>query len=681
MRVCVEKVWHGAKRCAFTGRTADDALLRFLLSGASRLPATGEIWDVEGVAHEHPRYGNQIEVTKAEWSQPSGRMVVQFLATHEAFRGIGIGVARASALWTAHGDVLFDILNDGDPAALDGSIPEKSIEPLLKAWQRVVAEGNVIRWLTAYEFPAFLARKVLDAYGGDALARIRRNPFKLLAFASWNQCEAAAEKLCIAKDDPRRMDAVVQHCLYRALDHGHTLMSVAEVEQACQEYFPAHQEDIAAMAIGEAERALSICVGDGMASLLGVRMLEIDAMIRFRALMGEGCQPDLGIDDIGSALERAVAAFQKSEGYPLNREQVQALRMAMTHPLSLLMGGAGVGKTTVLKALVLALKGSAVLVAPTGQAARRMMHATGRPASTIERFIRAGTDIERPYIIVDEASMLDLPLTTRLLRAMPPASRMLLVGDPGQLPPVNFGLIFHKMAKSARIPRSELTIINRQKESTGIPEISRLIREGKVPSLEADERIGVSFLEIPRDQVLLNLIDLKADDPQAQILAPKNAGGLGVNDINALFHTIHRVGRDTLPGWQIAVGDPVIYKKNDAKLDLVNGSLGVVTSVGNDEDGCAFMAANFDGEAKRLGPEQLDNAKLAYGMTVHSAQGSQFEHVIIVVEPTQIMDRTWVYTALTRGVSRVTFMGDKRAFGAAIENPAKAKHRNVLFEI
>jgi len=684
--VCIESVWPGrAGRCVFTGRDSDEKLHRFLQREGLR-PGIGEVWDIEGGTPViHQKYGPQITVQQARWVEPSGELIIHFLSRHEAFRGIGVGVARASALWEAFGDGLHDVLNEqrADLIASVERIPSDVIPRLLEAWKMVMVEAEIVRWLTLYGVPLVISKKLMEYFGKDAVDVIKANPYKLLAFCSWNKCEAVARQMGIRQDDPRRLIAIIQNCLYKNMDSGNTRMSCDHLIALAQKHFKKGRKDLGRSALTLAVDNEAVhCDGDWI-STMGIRLLEVDAMQRFDELLSnpDSTQMELPLQKEEYSLNSAICAFEEKAGYFLNEAQCHAVEMATNHRFCLLTGGAGVGKTTVLQVLANLYRDNLFLAALTGQAAKRMTEATGKPASTIERFIRkiAPKIQGSPYVIIDEASMLDLVLTVRLLRALPSTARLMFVGDPEQLPPVSFGLIFHKLAYCPRVPQVELTIINRQSENSGIPHVSRQIRQGIVPAF--NERGMVRFENIARSEVLEKLIDLKHDYPLAQILAPKNSGGLGVSDINSVFHKIHKPNRVVCSMREFSVGDPVIFKRNDMSLDLVNGSLGTILEVEANPEGMGRMIIDFSGEQKVIEEEHFEYLKLAYALTVHSAQGSQFDTVIIVLESSRILDRTWVYTALTRAVSRVVFVGDKDAFDRAVREAPHAHQRNVLFSL
>jgi exodeoxyribonuclease V alpha subunit len=600
-----------------------------------------------------------------------------------------IGVTKAAALYAHFGDDLYDLLDDGNEARLAevDKIPKEIIRPLIDAWQQVAHEANVVRWLSGWGCSVGLARKLIDYYGKDALDKLHSNPYRMLAFTSFKKCDEMAARLGIAADDPRRLSAVVQHLLYQQLEHGHTIAGINFLKAKTSAFLGIGSDSLGERAITAAEAARVIAVSSEGVSATGIRILEVDAMQRFEALLASGQSEQQELFGGEAAFTGAIKEFESEAGFILNAEQIGAIAMALKERISIICGGAGVGKTSILKALAKLLGNEVYLMALTGQAARRITQATGRVATTIEYFLRhiAGKISKdcSPLLVIDEASMLDLQLTVRILRSAPGTARFLLVGDPAQLPPVSFGLIFQKLAESARIPKTELTKINRQTEESGIPENSRIIRSGNVPVLSTYAGIGhgVSFIPVSRESVMQRLVDVKADIPKAQVLCVKNAGGLGVQDVNEVFHRIYATGRQTDQSVGMSVREPVIFKKNVADLDLVNGSLGKITGFDRSANDELQILCSFAGDHKVIEGPFIEHLKLAHAITVHSAQGSQFDRIIILIEPSQILDRTLIYTALTRGVHQVVFIGDEHAFAHAVRSEPKASLRSVLFKV
>jgi exodeoxyribonuclease V alpha subunit len=357
--------------------------------------------------------------------------------------------------------------------------------------------------------------------------------------------------------------------------------------------------------------------------------------------------------------------------------------------VGLILGGAGTGKTTVLKAIMRAmekLQGTVHAIALAGRAAIRMTEATGRPSRTIAGFLGAvergdlvlcGSDL----VVVDEASMVDLPLAYIVLRAIPEDARLLLVGDPYQLPPIGMGLVFGVYTGDDRVPKVELTQVHRQAAETGIPAIANQIRHGYLPDLRSQSATsnlrcqqGISFVPCSESQAQALVIELLSElrgPSETQILSPIKRGQAGIKAINGALHNLRSVGRDQWQGF--AVADPVIFLENDYERRIWNGTLGVVEGAGP-----SSLSVIWDGHEKpmQMGQSDLEAMDLAYAISIHKAQGSQFRRVIVPVFQSRLLDRTLVYTALTRAIEQVVFVGDLSALKSAVEAPPAPHLRN-----
>jgi exodeoxyribonuclease V alpha subunit len=329
-------------------------------------------------------------------------------------------------------------------------------------------------------------------------------------------------------------------------------------------------------------------------------------------------------------------------------------------------------------------------MALSGRAAQRMREATNHEAMTIAGFIsnvqKGRLHLKRDSLfIIDEASMLDLPIMHRIVRNLPDGVRLLMVGDPYQLPPISFGLVFHRVAVSNTIPLVELTQIHRQAESSGIPSVALAVRRGIVPQLEAfnGHGSGVTFIDCIPEKIVNALFDVYKSwgyEADIQILGVTKSGVAGVRVVNDYFHQSLSAGKRRLSQWRFAEGDPVIHLENDYERMLFNGSLGYISNIVN--DGHEFsLICKFDEVEHTFTETELDKLALAYGITVHKAQGSQFRRVVIPITKSRLLDRTMIYTALTRGIEQVVFVGDRHAFAEAVCKPPSASSREVRFNI
>ena len=286
--------------------------------------------------------------------------------------------------------------------------------------------------------------------------------------------------------------------------------------------------------------------------------------------------------------------------------------------------------------------------------------------------------------------MLDVILVYRLMRALPERVRLLLVGDPFQLPPIGPGLIFHVLTDSRDVPQQELTQVHRQASGSGIPAIANEVRCGRVPSFASFDgpAPGVALIEAASRHISLTVIDIMrslAVRGEVQILGVTKRADAGTETINSAIHALVAGNNPSLPGWGFAETEPVIHLVNDYDHGLFNGSLGrirkIIPTLAEGGPSRQAIECEFDGVLHRFAEDSLDRIELAHAITVHKAQGSQFRRVIIPVVGSRLLDRTLVYTALTRAVDQVVFVGDRRALAATTEAPPRSQQRQVGFRL
>ena len=695
--VTVSTVYPGSSGGAiFVGHDASGKRTRFV-AGRDRIfraPIVGEVWALKGVSRHNAKYGEQVHVETAILAAPSGRLVVDFLVRHPAFNGLAIGKARAKRLWEAFGQDLGTVLNQGDVEKLTGTLSVECARKLVEAWQAVSEEAGVVSFLDQHGFDLHLANRIRKVWPRDTLAKLRGNPYRMLAFAAWEKVDRMAHTLGLTDDDPRRQIAAVEACLYRRLDAKHTLTSagvlVGDVAAALRCGEPA-----AMAAIDRASREHAIIAAAHGYQPVGAALMESVVAGYLRELLAgvPGPERNLFSGNLASIIAESIERCQSDAGMQLNAAQRRAVEMAVHHPLSVLTGGAGTGKTTVLRVIhdVAERIGVNVLqMALSGRAAQQLRGTTGREACTIAAFLHAAArglvdPASEPLIIIDESSMLDLPLTYSLVRALPAGARLLLVGDPYQLPPIGFGLIFHVLAACPNVPKVELVEIHRQARSSGIPQIAQAVRQGVVPRL-ADFTgctCGVNFIETADDGImdsLLRVLTEWSECDDVQILGVIKRGANGVRAINVTMHAYSSATKKKLDGWNLAEGEPIIYLVNDYWRGLWNGSLGRIDHVMS-STGRRSLVCSLDGAKHELPEEDFQHVDLAYAITVHKAQGSQFKRVIVPVTRSRLLDRTLIYTALTRGIEQVVFIGDKDAFERAIVAAPHSQGRQVGFSM
>ena len=659
----------------------------------------GQLWRVTGKPEPNTIVVNGYRLTEStltpeamELLRPSGEHIVTLLAEGDAFAGIGM--VKARRLWNHFGQDLYAILDHCDVKRLEEIMTAEAAASLAGAWQRW-GDTFTLQWLQAKGFSVALGRKVIDCFSPNPAIKIEEDPYRLISFAAdWATTDQLArDAFGLVEDDPRRLTGAVEEALYGAFDAGHTCVTRSEIAQRTGRLLCSGGVNLLDRALTEAEARGCFLRRAERLHALGPYVMEhgIAESIAQRA-----AQPESLMDR--GAFATLLAGYQAESGITLEASQIDALAVANANPIAVITGGAGTGKTTVLRAFfgVCGAAGWPVFaMALSGRAARRIGEATGHPATTIAGFLtRFNPDgaPERAVVVIDEASMLDLPAAYRLIRHLPEAYRFVLVGDPHQLPPVGPGLLLHELAHQDGIPRVELQQVKRY--GGRIAEAAHTIRQGQWPDLPDDPQADIAFLPCALNDINDTVLELLTDDPDStQILcATRTAAAGGVKAINTLCSAALHAHREELLCWNtefeavqgtgFRVGSPVICLINDWEKNLQNGSLGVIVSVEPpDRDAAPDRRLGVirwdDGQARDLTPDLLPHLELAYAITIHKAQGSQFPRIIVPVRYSRLLDRTLLYTAITRAQRQVILVGDAAAAQAAVEAPPHASLRQV----
>lgn len=652
----------------------------------ARAPVAGESWIVEGAFREDGKYGRQLHATGGRYELPRGHLLIRYLSEHPDFRGIGIGKARR--LWEAFGERLYHILSNSQLDELEQVVSPSLARQLVEVWGEKHQEAEMVEFLDAHGLEWRLATVLHRVWGSKALELLQGNPYHLLAFASWSRVDAVGTKLDVATDDPRRLVGAVEACLYEHLQRGDTVVSATSLQMELGRR----------VGLGLVQRAISSALDEGAVignnstgyQAFGAWALEHGIATRIRSMLGgEAASRMSPLSNMTSSkwAEREMQKVEATQGFPLNEEQREAVKLPFSHHFCLLTGGAGVGKTAVLRAVLQLAQAqhlSILQMALAGRAAQRMEQATGHPAMTIAKFlgaVRSGACevTSETLIVVDEASMLDLPTTYRMLQNMPNGARLMLVGDAAQLPPIGFGLVLHRLVGNVNVPQVHLQTVHRQAASSGIPAAAADVRQHVVPAFVEfkGKHPGVSFIDCPPDDVmpLLRSIATLWAGEDWQALAAVRGGKAGTRHINGSFHRL--VDVDRAEG-ALVPGEPVIHLVNDYERSLMNGALGRVVSV--DEGGAPCF--DFDGERYDFRPDELPGRlELAYAISVHKAQGSQFKRVVVIISKTRLLDHSLIYTALTRGIEQVVFIGNRLALDDAVASVPIAGRRGVAFTV
>lgn len=670
----------------------------------------GETLRVTGTWESHPRYGEQFKVSVYDTVLPNTAAdICSYLAS-----GIikGIGPATAQRLVSRFGADTLDIIAR-QPQRLcevDG-IGKATAERLAQAWNDHHVISDLMQFLQTIGLNSSFGAKIIKTFGRDAKEIIQSNPYRLsheIPGISFFVADGAARKLGIAATEPERLQACVRHLMQQSVKDGHTFVPAVHLYEQCHQFFGMTPDDTAfaleALAASE-ELVLDTAADEstsGAVFLRALHLAETGLADRLKALLSV---PILPVD---MDSENILQSVQKKLAIKLSTEQLKVLEGILAHRAVVITGGPGTGKTTLIRSVNAVFENLAkqvLLTAPTGRAARRLSEITRRDARTIHKALGFNFETGRfdkhpdnpldvDALIVDEASMVDTPLMFHLLRAMPPTAHLILVGDVCQLPPVGPGNVLADIIASESIPVYYLNQIFRQAQESPIVVNAHSVRRGDpldlIPITETAAVTEFCFLEEQHPQkVVAAVVELTARimpqrfslDPfsDIQVLSPMHKGTAGIINLNQVLQQALNPpppGGENL-GAAFRPGDKVMHLKNNYQKDVFNGDIGVVSAV---DPQSALLSVNYDGRIVTYEPAEMDEISLAYAISVHKSQGSEYPAVIVplTTQHFPLLQRNLLYTAITRGEKVVVLVGTVRALQLALANDKPQQRRSLL---
>jgi exodeoxyribonuclease V alpha subunit len=475
--------------------------------------------------------------------------------------------------------------------------------------------------------------------------------------------ELALKSFGVETDDQRRLQGAVESSLQIHTSNGHTVANHDDIKPILAKLLKS--SELAGAALLKSHLKGSFILNYELGTFHPTAMLIMEHVIAKRLLNLTGA-PTNWHHEHDQAYHNAIADIP----YPLTTQQAASVHMAMANSVSCITGGAGTGKTTVLRTVLMAynhLQFNIKAIALSGRAAMRMHESTGFITSTIARFLREEPLEGAKYLVViDEASMLDLQTMYRIVTHITPTTRLLFVGDPDQLPPIGSGLLLADILKSKSIPNTTLDIVKRQKGSTGIPEYSLLIKQGQMPPQLS---IGnIYFHDVPAPLITDTCVELYQHQPDvSQIIGATYQGkNGGINELNRRCQDLCNLdGRQLTVNFygeqqylDIRENDPIIFTQNDYEASVQNGTLGRLTSVEQTEIHFGTLLTDT-GQYIQLTQALLDSIRPGYAISLHKAQGSQFQRVIVPITSSKMVDKNWLYTAITRAEIELHLVGNR----------------------
>ena len=687
--------------------------------GTIPMPAVGERLLVTGKWSTHASYGRQFEAEFLERLMPQSAMEILNYLSSRVIKGIG--PKMATRIVERFGSETLAIM-EREPERLSevAGISREKARAIGEEFRLQVGIRQLMEFFALHHLPADLAVRTYKLYGESTLELIYDDPYLLMEEgleAPFGAVDRFAIELGMAGDDPRRIEAGILFELNYNLTCGHSFLPEEKLVPATAQLLNVPGEAVSQgiQRLLEGERLVR-------QTLAGIVVIYLPALFeaeqyctqRLLEFAAQSFPEPRGLD-------KKIRDAQQESGVDYSEEQRQAVREAAASGLLLVTGGPGTGKTTILRG-ILSLLGQmqlrCLLAAPTGRAAKRLTEVTGEDASTIHRLLEAGIDpntgnmvfardednpLKADAVIVDEMSMVDVQLLCALLRAIPQGKRLILVGDPDQLPPVGPGFPFRDMLRSEVLPTVRLTEIFRQAQKSLIVMNAHRVNRGEMPDLKTVNS-DFFFMRRTSEEAVAQLIrdlcttrlpkNMGIPPEQIQVLCPTRKGGVGTVNLNRLLQaalnppTPEKKER-SFGDFLFREGDRVMQIKNNydivwkscdgttAGTGIFNGDVGVIREI---DPGAETMTLVFDDREAVYDFTQLNELEPAYAMTVHKSQGSEYRAVILTAwnGSPYLLNRSILYTAITRARELLIVVGREETVAAMVNNAAKNRRYTGL---
>ena len=681
--------------------------------GSLVAPTPGEVLKMNGEWSNHPKYGEQFKIVEYKTTVPASVYGIKKYLGSGLIKGIGPVMAKR--IVEKLGKQTLDVIeNEIERLSEVEGIGKKRTEMIRKAWDDQKEIREVMLFLQTHGVSSGYATKIFKQYDSRSIQIVKENPYRLatdIFGIGFVTADRIAENLGFGRESELRAEAGILYVLHQLADEGHVYYPYEPLVKKCQDILQVNR-DVIVKAFGSIAIDKRIVIEDLNEDIPGFvennkavylakfHLSETSIATRLKTLVNA----PKSIRKI--APNKAIEWVQKQLAITLAERQVEAVKCAVKNKVMVITGGPGTGKTTIINAILnifSKLKVRIMLAAPTGRAAKRMSEATGHEAKTIHRMLEYSIQkwgfqkndeypLDCDLLIVDEASMIDTILMHHLLKAIPPRATFILVGDVNQLPSVGAGNVLKDIIASSAIAVVELNEIFRQARESLIIVNAHKINNGILPSFKPSGNKLDDFYfveqEDPEDVLRIILELAKERIPRRfgldavddiQVLTPMHKGVVGAGNLNVELQKALNPGEGgvTRGNRNYRVNDKVMQIKNNYDKDVFNGDIGRITRI--DEDG-RHVTISFDGRDVDYDYTDLDEVVLAYAVSVHKSQGSEYPAVIIPVLTQHyiLLQRNLIYTAVTRGRKLVVIVGTKKALAIGVKNDKTQKRYTYL---
>ncbi|MGD8228992.1 MAG: ATP-dependent RecD-like DNA helicase [Desulfobacteraceae bacterium] len=723
-RSSVDEIEGQIERITYTNEETGYTVAKIRVAGCSEpitavgkliAPTPGELLKMEGAWMDHPKFGRQFKVIRYRSVVPSSVEGIRRYLGSGLIKGIG--PVMASRIVEKFKEKTLEVINDRiEELEKVGGIGPERVAMIRRAWEEQKDIREVMIFLQGHGVSSAYAAKIFKRYGHNAISVLKKNPYTLatdICGIGFQTADRIAQKLGFEKSAPVRAEAGILYVLAQVSDDGHVYYPYEPLIEKCKEILEVDRAVVL--------KAFGNIAYDGKVVTEDLNLdLEEFVPNQKAVYLAQFYTSETGIAKYFARLtsspkrirrmdqDKAIQWVQGKINLALAPKQIEAVKRAISDKVMVITGGPGTGKTTIINAVIKiyrAVGARILLAAPTGRASKRMSEATGYPARTIHRmleysFQKGGFQrnqdhpLEVDVLILDEVSMVDTILMYHLLKAVPPEATLVMVGDVNQLPSVGPGSVLKDIIRSNVVPVVELKEIFRQAGESLIVVNAHKINKGVMPKLKPDKEHLEDFYFIEQDdpeQVLKTIMELVCERipkrfrfhpiDDIQVLSPMHKGAVGAGNLNMKLQDALNPSKV-----QIAKGervfrlkDKVMQIRNNYEKEVFNGDIGRITAMDQESQ---QVTITFDGIPVPYNTLELDELALAYAISVHKSQGSEYQAIVVPIlsQHYVLLQRNLIYTAVTRGKKLVIMVGSKEALAIGVRNDRIMRRYTYLAE-